>query len=130
MRILPLGARGVVDRFRRNSVGYFTEFRFFLAITFVAALLDGLSTIHFMKLDGPDQEMHPAVRIVSNVFGTVAGPVIGKVCQLAAIMLVTIYLRPQAKYIFLVVVVLYGWAAWFNVWGRHIYVPRVLEWFG
>jgi len=130
MRILRRGARGVVDRFRRNSVGYFTEFRFFLAITFVAALLDRLSTIHFMKLDGPDQEMHPAVRIVSNVFGTVAGPVIGKVCQLAAIMLVTIYLRPQAKYIFLVVVVLYCWAAWFNVWGRYIYVPRVLEWFG
>jgi len=93
MHILRRSVRGVVDRFRRNAVGYFTEFRFFLAIAFVAALLDGLSTIHFMKLDGPDQEMHPAVRIVSNVFGTVAGPVVGKFCQLAAIILVTIYLR-------------------------------------
>ena len=130
MRILRRGARGVVDRFRRNSAGYFREFRLFLAITFVAALLDVLSRIHFMKLEGPDQEVHPAVRIVSNVFGPVAGPVVGKLCQLGAIILVTIWLRPQAKYIFLVVVVLYCWSAWFNVWGRNIYVPRILEWFG
>jgi hypothetical protein len=82
-----------------------------------------------MRLDGLDQEVHPAVRIVSNIFGPVVGPVVGKVCQLAAILLVTIYLRPQAKYIFLIVAMLYSWAAWFNVWGRNIYVPRVFEWF-
>jgi hypothetical protein len=81
-----------------------------------------------MQSDGADQEIHPAVRIVSGICGPVVGPVIGKLCQLAAVLFVTLYLRPQAKYIFLVVVVLYSWAAWYNVWGREIYIPRIIQW--
>ena len=119
--------KNVIERFKANATGYFQQFRVLLVLTLLAAVLDALSTIHFMSTEGADQEVHPAIRIVSAFLGPVAGPIVGKICQLLATVVVTIYLRSYAKYILLVVIILYAWAAWYNVWGRHLYVPRLLN---
>jgi hypothetical protein len=124
----PSAMRIVLDRFRLNSVGYFRDFRVPLCLIVMASVLDGISTMYFMAAEGADSEVHPVVRLVSQFFGPVAGPVLGKACQLLAVLLVTVYFRRQAKYIFLAVVLLYAWAAWYNVWGRDLYVPRLLNW--
>lgn len=120
--------QNVLDRFRQNSVGYFRDYRVPLCLIVITSVLDGISTIYFMAAEGADSEVHPAVRLVAQFLGPVAGPIMGKACQFVAILLVTVYLRRQAKYIFLVVIILYAWAAWYNVWGRDLYVPRLLNW--
>jgi tetrahydromethanopterin S-methyltransferase subunit D len=86
-----------------------------------------VSTVYFMLTEGLQAEGHPAVRLVSTVFGPVLGPIIGKICQFLVVIAVTVFLRRQAVYIFVAVIILYLWAAWYNVWGCHLYWPRLLE---
>jgi len=94
----------------------------------LAALADGASTAYFMLRAGADAEGHPAVRLVSAVMGSILGPIVGKLCQLIVVVGLTVYLRRWAAYIFVAVIVLYTWAAWYNVWGCDLYYPRLLDW--
>lgn len=118
----------IVERFRINWKGYLRQYRFFLILTVIAALADAASTVYFMLRTGPGAEGHPVIRIISMVFGPVLGPVISKVCQFSAIVVLTVYLRRWAMYIFVAVIILYTWAAWYNVWGCELYYPRLLDW--
>jgi hypothetical protein len=95
-----------------------------LAAASLAAGLDLVSTMAFMLRDGVEGEAHPVIRLVAQVCGPVLGPIVGKVCQLAALAAVTLYARPLAIPIFVAVIILYTWAAWYNVWGGEWYVPR------
>lgn len=107
----------VVKRFRSNWKGYVHEYRFFLVLMAFAGLADMGSTIYFMLQKGVDCEAHPAVRLVSMVFGPILGPIIGKACQFLAVITITVFLRRRAVYIFLAVIILYLWAAWYNISG-------------
>lgn len=118
----------IVKRFRTNWSGYAREYRVLLILTVLAALADGVSTVYFMLRAGPDAEGHPAVRLVSMLLGPVFGPILGKLCQLIVVVALTVYLRRWATCIFVAVIVLYAWAAWYNVWGCELYYPRLLEW--
>jgi hypothetical protein len=121
-------ARDIVERFRVNWEGYIREYRVILILTVLAALADAASTVYFMLRAGPDAEGHPAIRLISAVFGPILGPIAGKLCQFAAVVALTVYLRFWAVYIFVAVLVLYAWAAWYNVWGFDLYYPRLLDW--
>lgn len=121
-------ARDIVERFRVNWEGYIHECRLFLILTVLAALADAASTVCFMLRAGPDAEGHPAIRLVSVIFGPILGPIVGKLCQFTAVVALTVYLRRWAAYIFVAVIVLYAWAAWYNVWGCDLYYPRLLDW--
>jgi hypothetical protein len=92
----------------------------------VASIADAASTIHFMRTTGPEAEWHPTVRLVSYLFGPVAGPVLGKSAQVVTLVAVTVFLRRQAVFIFLPAIILYGWAAWYNIWGHDLYYPPIL----
>lgn len=120
--------RDIMERFRMNWEGYIREFRVFLILTVLAAVADAGSTIYFMLRAGPDAEGHPAIRMISAVFGPILGPIIGKLCQLTVVVALTIYLRRWAIYIFVAVIILYAWAAWYNIWGCDLYYPRLLDW--
>lgn len=120
--------RDIIERFRTNWQGYLHQYRIFLVLTILAAGADMFSTIRFMLLEGPDAEGHPAVRLFAAFLGPVFGPVIGKICQFAVIISVTVYLRRWALYIFVTVIILYTWAAWYNIWGQYLYYPRLLKW--
>ena len=121
-------ARDIVERFRMNWEGYIRECRIFLIVTVLAALADAASTVNFMLRAGPDAEGHPAVRLISVVFGPILGPIISKLFQLTVVVVLTVYLRRWAIYIFVAVIVLYTWAAWYNIWGCDLYYPRLLYW--
>jgi hypothetical protein len=110
-------AKDIVERFRVNWKGYIRECRVFLILTMFAALADGASTVYFMLRAGPDAEGHPAIRLVSTVFSPILGPIISKLLQLTVVVALTVYLHRLAIYIFVAVIVLYTWAAWYNVWG-------------
>jgi hypothetical protein len=122
-------ARNIVERFRVNWEGYIRECRVFLILTVLAALADAASTVYFMLRAGPNAEGHPAIRLISAVLGTILGPIVGKLCQFTAVVALTVYLRRWAAYIFIAVIILYAWAAWYNVWGCNLYYPRLLDWF-
>lgn len=113
------------NRLARNWVGYVREFRVWLILTVVACVADMVSTMYFMSVHGSEAEMHPAIRMVSVILGPIAGPIVGKVCQFGGVVLITIFFRWAAKYVFLVVIIMYSWAAWFNVWGKGLYVPNM-----
>lgn len=116
-------------RLRRNYPGYFREFRPFLIAAATAAALDFLSTWTFMVADGVDEEFHPLIRLVSRFAGPVAGPLIGKIGQLLALVFLTLCFRPAARVIFVPATVAYLYAAWYNTWGKDLYVPLFLRLF-
>lgn len=118
----------VVKRYRENWRGYVRRFGVLLAVTLLAALADAASTIYFMLVEGPEAESHPAVRFMASILGPVLGPLLGKACQFFVVIGLTVYLRRHALYIFVAVIILYTWAAWFNIWGRDLYYPRLLHW--
>jgi hypothetical protein len=120
--------RDIVECFRTNWEGYIRDFHVFLILTVLAAVADAASTVYFMLCTGPDAEGHPAIRMISAVFGPMLGPILGKLFQLTAVVALTIYLRRWAIYIFVTVLILYAWAAWYNVWGCDLYYPRLLDW--
>jgi hypothetical protein len=125
MRIRSM--KDIMQRFRANWEGYIREFRVFLIFMVIAAVADAASTVYFMLRTGPDAEGHPAIRMISAVFGPIFGPIASKLFQLTAVVALTIYLRCWAIYIFVAVIILYAWAAWYNIWGWDLYYPRLLD---
>jgi hypothetical protein len=117
----------VVTRLRENWAGYVHEYRIFLVLVLLASLADMASTIHFMVHAGADVELHPTVRFTSQFFGPWLGPVLGKTIQVIVIVVLTVFLRRWAIFIFIPVIILYTWAAWYNVWGYQLYYPRLLH---
>jgi hypothetical protein len=85
------------------------------------------STVYVMLSRGAGAEQHPAVRTFSYMLGPVLGPVFGKTVQFFVLIGLTVFLRRWALYIFVTSIILYAWAAWYNVWGQHLYYPRLLE---
>ena len=119
--------RDVGTRFRENWKGYLWQYGVLVVLTLLASLADMVSTIHFMLAHGPGLEGHPFVRMVSKTLGPVLGPVLGKGVQFLVAIVMTVFLRRWALYIFVTVIILYTWAAWYNVWGHELYDPRLLQ---
>ncbi len=117
----------VTTRLRENWVGYVHEYRVFLVLVLLASLADMASTIHLMLYMGPQVEMHPTVRFAAEFLGPVVGPILGKALQITVIIILTVFLRRWAIFIFIPVIILYFWAAWYNVWGYQLYYPRLLH---
>jgi len=120
----------IVRRLKINWQGFIRQYFVFLILTFIASAADLLSTVYFMHVEGVGLERHPTIRLLSMLFGPMVGPIIGKFWQLMALIFLTVYLRKWALYIFVAVIILYGWAAWYNIWGRFFYVPvfvRILD---
>lgn len=117
-----------METWHRNYPGFWRSYRWLLLIFFAALLCDGLSTIYFMRRQGAEIEVHPAIRLASTYLGTIAGPLLGVAGKAAAGLLVAIYWRRFAAYILLAAALLSFWAAWYNVWGAEIYIPRILYW--
>jgi tetrahydromethanopterin S-methyltransferase subunit D len=118
----------ISERFRMNWQGYVRQYRVFLFLTIPVTVADAASTIYFMCRTGPDTEGHPTIRLVSTIIGPILGPVLSKLIQLTIIVTLTVYLHRWAIYIFVAVIILYAWAAWYNVWGCDLYYPRLLDW--
>jgi hypothetical protein len=117
----------VTERFTRNGRTYWRDCRVYLLVLCLAALADGASTVWFMNLEGVETEWNPIVRFAALALGPLYGVIAGKVFQIFAGIVVTLYWRRWAPHVFLAASVLYVWAAWYNVWGRHLYTPTLLQ---
>ena len=122
-------SKKLLEIFNENYRGFIREYRWFIAIFVVAILSDAASTIHFMLRIGPDSEMHIVIRYLSKLLGPVAGQLAGAIGKVSAGTIVAIYLRRYAIYIFVTASVISFWAAWYNMWGFRLYVPKILVWF-
>lgn len=113
--------------FTDNAAGFFAAHRMVLIILVVAAMADLATTIRFMLADGVHQEVHPVIRAVSVLFGPIMGPTIGKLGQVVGVLIIGILFRRHARIIIATVAFLYAWAAWYNIWGVHLYTPRIVS---
>ncbi len=114
-------------RFRENWHGFVRAYWVFLLLALLASLADTASTVYFMRHTGPQAELHPTVRWVSELTGPVLGPILGKGIQFAVLIALTVFLRRRAIFIFIPIIILYTWAAWYNIWGYELYYPRLLH---
>ena len=117
-----------IRRLLRNYEGYWHRYRLLITITCLTAIADFISTVHFMHHDGVHHELHPGIRLAAQELGPVVGVMLGKLAQLAALVLVTLYLRHIARLIFIAASLMYGWAAWYNLTGYKLYAPLLFEW--
>jgi len=108
-------ANSILARFHENCYGFWGKYHWFIIIFLLALFCDAASTVHFMLQDGANMELHFAIRVVSKMFGPVAGPLIGVVAKLMAAMVAAIYCRRFAVYIFLAATIISFWAAWYNL---------------
>ncbi len=113
----------VTERLQANWDGYLTRYWVFLVLLALAAIADMLSTVFFMIIDGPEAEGHPVIRLLSIVLGPVSGPIIGKCGQFAAAIVLTVFLRRWAIYIFITAIMLYAWAAVYNIVATPLLLP-------
>ena len=112
----------VIRRIQTNWRGYISAYSVFLLLVVLAATADALSTVYFMLVRGPQEEVHPVIRWISMELGPVAGPLVGKLIQIVALIAVTVYLRRWAVYLFVSAIIMYTWAAWYNVLAMPILV--------
>lgn len=105
----------VITRIRANWRGYFSAYSIFLLLVVLAAAADALSTVFFMLIRGPEEEAHPVIRWIALGLGPVAGPLVGKLIQIVALVAVTVYLRRWAVYLFVSAIIMYAWAALYNI---------------
>lgn len=117
----------VFRRLHRNYQGYWSRYRYHVTLVIIMSVADYASTLYFMHHDGIHHELHPGIRLAAYHLGPVAGTLLGKAVQLAALVLVTLYLRSVARLLFIAAAMMYGWAAWYNVWGRELYSPLLIE---
>lgn len=115
----------VIKRFNENRQGFWRSCGWLIGVFIVALLCDAASTTYFMLQPHPGEELHPAVNLVSDVFGPIGGPLIGFICKAVAGLTVAIYLRRWAAYVLFPASIIAFWAAWYNVWGVHSYCPKL-----
>ena len=119
----------LIGRFRENYRGFWGKYRYFFAVFVLALLCDAASTMHFMLRAGTDAEIHVVIRFFSKSLGPVVGPLVGAIGKILAGIIVTVYFRRWAGYIFVTASLISFWAAWYNIWGFRIYTPIILQWF-
>lgn len=119
----------VYEKFKANYRYVLLTYRRLIAVFIIALICDGASTIYVMLNEGPENELHPVIKFVSvKMFGPVFGPLSGIISKAIAGLAVAIYLKRFAPYIFVAVIIVSFWAAWYNIWGWKLYVPLGLKW--
>lgn len=104
----------VLDQFRQKRQALWRNHTILLWVFIVSAVLDGLSTIHFMILDGVEYEMHPMIRLVSFWWGPVIGPVFGKSAQVLVAFMICLAYPSMTRALLVIVSILYTAAAYHN----------------
>ena len=112
----------LINRFKRNSNGFWKRYRFLIVLFFLALTLDGISTMYTMLKEGPHIELHPVIKIVSIIIGPIFGPLLSVVAKAVAGILVAVYCRRFAAHIFIAASIISILAACYNIWSINLYV--------
>ena len=119
----------LIKKFRDNWPCFWKAYSWLTAVFVIALFCDAASTIHFMLRAGPEIEMHPVIRCLSRALGPVAGPLFAAAGKAVGGIVLAVYLRKFAAYLFVTVSIISFWAAWYNTWGYKVYRPMILDWF-
>jgi len=118
----------IIERYRRNVPGFWNAYRWVIILFIIALLSDALSTCHFMLYGDIDSEIHLGIWLAAKIFSPILGPLISFVGKAVAGIFICIYLRRWAIYIFIPIIILSFWAAWYNLWGwKTDYVPNIFR---
>lgn len=80
-----------------NKAILFAQYKAYFYLLLYSAVLDGLSTMHFMGRIGPGFESNFFVRHLSYVCGIIIGPILGKALQILAVWLITLFTPKLVK---------------------------------
>jgi hypothetical protein len=105
----------VLERFKKNCRGFWGAYHWLIILFVISLIADGGSTIYCMLRAGPEVELHPAIYIVARTLGPIAGPLCSVVAKTVAGIMVAVYCRRFAGYIFVAGAIISFWAAWYNV---------------
>jgi hypothetical protein len=81
----------------------------------VSAVMDAVSTTHFMTRIGPEFEANYVVRNLTYSLGTVMGPLLGKAMQIVAVWLLTVFTPKLTGFICVTVVFMNLYAVLVNM---------------
>jgi hypothetical protein len=93
--------------------------RYFFVLFAITLLFDAASTILVMVRFGPGIELHPVVRMISQLTGPVAGPLLGAVLKAVGAVIIALYWRRFAACILSLASALYFAATCYNIWGMY-----------
>ena len=117
----------LIDRFEKNYHGFWREYRYFIALFFLALIFDAISTMYIMFKIGPHVELHPVIKMVSIIIGPIMGPLFALIAKAVVGIIVAIYCRRFAIHIFIVASIISILAACYNTWGISLYVFNILK---
>jgi hypothetical protein len=98
---------------------FLPSMKFLFAIFVLTLAFDTLSTVLVVRQCGPAIELHPVVRITSELFGPIAGPILGATLKALGMVLVIQYIQHVARFVLSVSAILYTGAACFNLAGAY-----------
>jgi hypothetical protein len=88
-----------------NMATLIARYKVYFFLVVYSAVLDGISTVHFMSRIGPGYECNLFVRNLSYTCGIIIGPIIGKMLQVLAVWLIAMFtpnlIRPLCVTVFL-----------------------------
>lgn len=117
---------GIRRTFEQNCDGFWLTHWEAITLFLAMLLFDAVSTTHAMKFHGTRCELHPLVRLYSDGFGLLAGPLVGACFKAAAGILVAVYFLKFARFIFIAVAITALLAACYNMWASELYLAGIL----
>jgi hypothetical protein len=109
MRIL--GHKSNLRLLARRPMVLLRAYRWAVVFLLAAATADVVTTIPGVRAYGPATELHPAHRMMVSLLGPVAGPIVGKVFQVAFVVFVACLWRQWCGWILVLCGLFYAAAA-------------------
>ena len=115
------------DWFARLREAVYPYRTYFLA--FVCALMvDTISTIHFMCATGPEDELHPIVRLAAFKWGPITGPIVAAMYKLIAALIIMRLCRPLIRPALMISTIVYLFAGVYNYFAVEMYASGLIGW--
>ena len=93
-----------------------------------ALLVDTISTIHFMRDTGPQDEIHPIVRLAALIWGPITGPILAAIYKFIAAILMIQICKPLTCPVLTVSTILYLLAGVYNYFAIEMYTSGLIGW--
>lgn len=98
-------------------------------VAFTCALMvDTISTIHFMHISGPQDEIHPLVRLAALAWGPITGPIAAAFYKLAAALIIVCFFRAIVRPVLTICTIFYLFAGVYNYFAVEMYTRGVISW--
>jgi hypothetical protein len=105
-------ARRLWERLR----GFFRTHRWLCALFIIACTADFLSTAHYFHAHRVDDELHPAIKLVTYAFGLSIGCLLAKLIQALLALAICALFPKIARPVLVILIIAYSAATTWNLW--------------